>query len=238
MGGPTVIDGEACHATDNFGLCKFIIDGQAWVSVEQYFQAVKFVDLAYRETIRLTTPLDGTSATSHGLHVWKLGQSRDHGPLVEDWDVVKYEVMYVACRTKFEQNPELSTQFLRTKGEIHAAPSTADWTHWNGAIMTRLREELRASDERDEGLLQKLIKDFGFDEDRVQKRLEEIRAGTAAAAARSELLKAAVGTVQVASVPEVRKLFADGRLPKDAYMAAKKELEAGAAAVEVLLTDP
>ena len=52
MGGPCTVGGVTYAELDNFLLCAFEVDGRVWTSVEQYFQAAKFLDPAYQETIR------------------------------------------------------------------------------------------------------------------------------------------------------------------------------------------
>lgn len=66
-------------------------EGLWWRTVEHYFQAMKFHDLAYRERIRHCGKPKQAKAT---------GMTRDV-PLRADWDVVKDRIMLGAVRVKF-----------------------------------------------------------------------------------------------------------------------------------------
>ena len=94
MGGPCRIrlatgSKKAPACTDNFQLRRFDFGGAAWHSVEQCYQAHKFVDgTPAREKIRLSVPRVGESASGHGMRCWSAGQTGG-GALREDWDAVK-----------------------------------------------------------------------------------------------------------------------------------------------------
>lgn len=81
---------------------SFELDGEQWPSVEHYYQAMKFEESDYRESIRNAThPADAT----------KLGKSKKHGRR-KDWDKVKVTYMtratYIKCRT----HPEVAAALL------------------------------------------------------------------------------------------------------------------------------
>lgn len=153
----------------NLALCQIYIDGAHWQSVEQYFQAARFSDAEYRETIR-AVPADIGDASRyaslvHGAQVWHLGQSTNHA-LVEHFRPL--ETVYVATRAKFEQSYIFRDDLLRTKGNIEAAPNDGGWQRLHSLILERIREELRHPDVRDEARLQELRDHFkaeGFDEE-------------------------------------------------------------------------
>jgi len=146
---------SAPACTDNFQVCPFLFDGQLWESVEQCYQAMKFADPKSREEIRQMSRRPNESDAAHGMRVWSAGQgNRVSGAFRPDWDAVKVELMYRACRAKYLQHPELCRELLSTGDlEIKGAHSTSwnsrktgragSWTEWNGLIQTRLREEMR-----------------------------------------------------------------------------------------------
>ena len=142
MGGPCLVDGTMRPELDNFLQCAFELDGKQWTSAEQYFQAVKFTDEAYREKIR---------ACHDGGACWQLGNSRAF-QLRADWESVKVDVMYSANCAKFEQNAALRDALLATRGSI-TAYGFPFWVKWNAVLLERIREELRPAAERDEAAL-------------------------------------------------------------------------------------
>jgi len=146
MGGPCYVDGKPYREMDNFLVRPFIIDGVPYLSAEQYFQCMKFVDEDYRVLIR---------ATESGNKCWELGNSRSR-PIREDWQEVKVDVMYAANKAKFEQHADLRAVLLGTTGHISAG-GFPFWAVWNGIILERIREELRPPAERDQALLKEVI---------------------------------------------------------------------------------
>eukprot|EP01063_Lacrimia_lanifica_P008487 TRINITY_DN1553_c0_g1_i1.p3 TRINITY_DN1553_c0_g1~~TRINITY_DN1553_c0_g1_i1.p3 ORF type:complete len:157 (+),score=34.76 TRINITY_DN1553_c0_g1_i1:46-516(+) len=138
MGGPCIVGGKQVPATDNFGISPFVLDGQEWMSAEQYFQAKKFVDEGHREKIR---------AERSGTKQWQLGNSRAHR-ILPNWEQIKVDVMYEANKAKFEQNPKLAAELVASSGPI-VAQGFPFWAQWNGVLLSRLREELRPVAERD-----------------------------------------------------------------------------------------
>lgn len=135
----------AFGAFSNFEPSPIFMDGLIWPTVEHYFQAQKFEDAAYRETIRAAkTPQIAKT----------LGRTRKL-PLRADWETVKDGVMLDAVRAKFEAHAALRELLLSTGGEdlIEAAPTDSYWgAGRNGAgqnklgkILMAVREELRAA---------------------------------------------------------------------------------------------
>merc|ERR1719291_1106175 len=78
--------------------------------------------------------------------------------------------MYRANRAKYAQHPDLQADLLATGDvEIAGAPSTSwntragrsvNWSLWNGLIQMRIREELRAPEERRPGVLEDIVEQF------------------------------------------------------------------------------
>lgn len=138
-------------ATDNFQVAPFEFDGVTWHSVEQCYQAYKFLDQADRERIRHMAPHAGESDSSHGMRVWRAGGS-GRGTLRSDWNAVKVEIMLRACRAKLAAHETLRDELLGTgEAQIVGARSTQwasksgshGWSEWNGNIQMLLREELK-----------------------------------------------------------------------------------------------
>jgi hypothetical protein len=127
----------------NFSKHGVELDGLWWKTTEHYFQAQKFNDPEYRETIRLA-PDPKTAAN--------LGRSRKV-PLREDWESVKDDVMRVAVQKKFTTHPELRELLISTVLETIVENAPCDY-YWGcgadgsgknmlGIILQEVRNELR-----------------------------------------------------------------------------------------------
>ena len=113
----------APRCTDNFAVDPFAVDGELWQSVEQCYQAYKFLDASVRKEIRTMVPHAGESDHSHGMRVWSAGGS-SRSKLRSDWDAVKVEVMLRSCRAKYAAHAHLREQLLTTGDvQIIGAPS-------------------------------------------------------------------------------------------------------------------
>lgn len=122
---------------------SFELDGEQWPSVEHYYQAMKFEESDYRESIRNAThPADAT----------KLGKSKKHGRR-KDWDKVKVTYMtratYIKCRT----HPEVAAALLASGEKPIVETSQYDY-FWGcgrdlrgnnafGKMLMGVREKLR-----------------------------------------------------------------------------------------------
>ena len=127
----------------NFSGHPFEIEGVTWPTSEHYFQAQKFEDPEYRETIRTTlSPMIAA----------RLGRSRKV-PLRSDWEATKDEVMFRAVLAKFRAHPDLEQLLLSTGQEAIIEKTTEDY-YWGcgtdgtgknrlGEILMRVRDELR-----------------------------------------------------------------------------------------------
>lgn len=119
------------------------LKGKIWPSTEHYFQAQKFVDTIYEETVRNTrTPRDAAA----------MGRDRTL-PLRADWETVKDDVMREAIRAKFTQYPDLRCILIET-GDATLIEHTTNDNYWGdggdgsgknmlGKILMEIREELR-----------------------------------------------------------------------------------------------
>lgn len=127
----------------NFSRHAFTLDGKSWPTSEHYFQAKKFDDESYSESIRRQT----TPALAA-----KMGRNR-RVHLRQDWESVKDHVMLDAVRAKFEQNAVIAQVLLGTHSAILVEHTSAD-SYWGdggdgngknmlGKILMKVREQLR-----------------------------------------------------------------------------------------------
>lgn len=152
MGGPCyiLVDGKkvvAPPATDTFQIMPFeypLGSGEKWWSVEQCYQAQKFDphSKSYRQ-IKESAPLAGQSAYEFGMAVWRMGQ-RSPGNIREDWEDVKVTLMYLINCAKYATHPKLQEDLVAATGNhvIMGAPSSWDWSLWNGRIQTLIRNKI------------------------------------------------------------------------------------------------
>lgn len=99
----------------NMRISPFEVDGIVYMSVENFYQAMKTNDLKKREMIARVTP----SVSK------KKGRTLE---LREDWEDIKFEVMKTALRIKFSQ-PEWKKILLDTKDEV-----LIEWNNWRDEI--------------------------------------------------------------------------------------------------------
>lgn len=128
----------------NFAPFPIRVDGERWPTSEHYFQAQKFDDAAYRQTIqRAKTPMLAA----------RLGRDRKH-KLRRDWESVKVSVMRAAVLAKFTQHDELRALLLST-GESKLVEHTENDGYWGdggdgsgknmlGRILMEIRARLRS----------------------------------------------------------------------------------------------
>jgi hypothetical protein len=125
----------------NFGATPFELGGKTWPTVEHYFQAMKTEDEGDRELIRKAG--------------WP-GEAKRLGRRVvlrDQWDAIKYDIMFGAVRAKFDQHPKLMEALLATGNRpLHedrpdpwwgGGPNYPKGKDWMGMILTDLRDLFR-----------------------------------------------------------------------------------------------
>ena len=151
-------DREAFRFLSHFFPSPIVMDGEAWATVEHYYQAQKSDDPAYRQAIRdtvspgmvkrLAAPPQAPRRVS--AQSW----FRKRGALPRpDWHDVKLDIMRRADLEKFTQNGELGELLLATGGAelVEDSPTEAYWgtgpdghgLNWAGRVIMEVREQLR-----------------------------------------------------------------------------------------------
>lgn len=131
MGGPARIGNKKYQEFDNFYPCEFYMDGILWKSSEQYFQAQKCNDGKYQLKIH---------QTMNASEAWSEGQKC---PLREDWENIKYQIMFRANMAKISQNSGLVEVLIKTDGDISVNRSTPFWNDANACILEQIRDIFR-----------------------------------------------------------------------------------------------
>lgn len=127
----------------NFSPFPVKVDGKTWPTSEHYFQAQKFTDVEYQETIR---------RANSPMIAARLGRSRKV-PIRPDWDQARDEIMLSVLRMKFDQHESLRRELLAT-GEAVLVEHTKNDSYWAdggdgtgmnrlGELLMKVREELR-----------------------------------------------------------------------------------------------
>lgn len=124
----------------NFYEAPVCIFGQSYLNSEAAFQAQKTVDPQLRSRFADLEPGNAK----------RLGQKIE---VRKDWEYVKGPLMYLVCRCKFTQNPELRAKLLATGDEHLMEGNTWGDTEWGtvngvgknklGYILMKIRDELR-----------------------------------------------------------------------------------------------
>jgi len=146
----------------HFHPSPFVLDGEAWPTVEHFYQAHKSLDPAYRRAIRAcatpgqakrcaSTP-NANPESQNNRQSWFAQNKRMPR---DDWYDVKRDVMRRADAAKYAQNPALA-QLLLACGEaelIEDSSSDGFWgfgcdgkgENWAGRIIMDVRAGLRAA---------------------------------------------------------------------------------------------
>lgn len=124
----------------NFYTSKVTYDGVTYDNNESAFQSAKVTDKQERENF---SKLDPLSAKRLGRRVL----------LRDDWEDVKYNIMYDICKAKFTQNKNLRKRLLDTGNAILEEGNTWGDKVWGtvngigqnnlGKILMDIREELK-----------------------------------------------------------------------------------------------
>jgi ribA/ribD-fused uncharacterized protein len=129
----------------NFYPAEFVWDGIVWPSSEHAYQAAKMLDRNKRiEFSKLRTPSEAK----------KLGK---HIELREDWNEVRYDLMYEIVLEKFRQNPHLKAKLIAT-GDARleegnnwndrtwgiCPPGSNMGLNWLGEILMSIRDHFNA----------------------------------------------------------------------------------------------
>jgi N-glycosidase YbiA len=127
----------------NFSRHGVEMDGLWWPTVEHYFQAQKFPDLAYREKIR---------SVSLPKRAAELGRDRKV-PIRPDWEEVKVGIMTAAVLKKFQTHAGPRDLLLSTGEDdiVENAPGDYFWgggqdgsgLNHLGRILMDVRRQLR-----------------------------------------------------------------------------------------------
>jgi N-glycosidase YbiA len=131
---------QSYYEFSNFAPFGIAMDGLWWQTVEHYYQAMKFNDVLYIEKIRtVKTPNEAG----------KLGRNRNI-LIKENWDEIKYDIMFDAVLKKFQTHNMLKDLLIDTGAAKLAENSPFDY-YWGigadgsglnmlGKILMRIRE--------------------------------------------------------------------------------------------------
>lgn len=151
-------DREQFGFLSNFHAAPVAIDGETWPTTEHYYQAQKSRRSEYRQAIRAAaTPgqakrlgTDPALPLSRSQGSWFRVQGCQPRT---DWPEVKLEVMRIAVRAKFLQNPALARRLLATGAAeiVEDSGTDAFWgigpcgngLNWLGRVLMEVRDELQ-----------------------------------------------------------------------------------------------
>lgn len=129
----------------NFSAHGFELDGYWWYTSEHYFQAQKFINTNVDWFNKIQTVKAPKEAA-------KMGRSRKY-PLRQDWEEVKYNIMYQAVLSKFQTHQDIQKILLDTGEQLIVENSPIDY-YWGcgkdgsgknrlGEILIQVRVEIK-----------------------------------------------------------------------------------------------
>jgi len=134
---------EAYGEFSNFARYPVHMDGEIWPTSEHYYQAQKYAGTELEEKVR---------NAKNAWYAAKFG--RELGPLPEDWEKIKVDIMYEVVLAKFTQHPDLRKLLLDTGDAVLIEHTRQDsfWAdggdgtgeNWLGKILMMVREDLRS----------------------------------------------------------------------------------------------
>ena len=131
------------NGLSSFALFDFELEGKNWPSVEHYFQAMKFSEGEYQESIR---------AANTAKKAQKLGRTR-FKKIRKDWSKIRETIMTRAVYTKCRTYNDLAAQLLATGDGTLVDNSQYDY-FWGcgrdrrgnnayGKVLMNVRDKLR-----------------------------------------------------------------------------------------------
>lgn len=153
-------DRDQFRFLSHFHPSPIVIDGEAWRTVEHYYQAQKSADPAYKAAIRaaINPGLAKRLAAppSAPRRISQQSWFRKHGKQPRpDWHDVKLVIMRRADHAKFAQNLELAARLLATGDAelVEDSPGEPYWgtgpdgagLNWAGRVLMEVRAWLRNS---------------------------------------------------------------------------------------------
>jgi ribA/ribD-fused uncharacterized protein len=151
-------DRERFRFLSHFHSSPIVIDGEAWPTVEHYYQAQKSANPQYKAAIRAAVhPGLAKRLAAPPTSPRRVSQSswfRKHGEQPRaDWHEVKLDIMRRADYAKFVQNGILGILLLATGNAelVEDCPSEPFWgigpdgtgLNWAGRVLMEVRDGLR-----------------------------------------------------------------------------------------------
>lgn len=132
---------EAYGEFSNFARYPVHMDGKIWPTSEHYYQAQKYAGTELEEKVR---------NAKNAWYAAKFG--RELGPLPDNWENKKVDIMYDVVMAKFTQHPDLRKLLLDTGDAVLIEHTRQDsfWAdsgngtgeNWLGKILMMVREDL------------------------------------------------------------------------------------------------
>lgn len=150
--------GEPYYEFTNFYRAPIQLDGQEWRTSEHYFQAQKFPNNpGIREYIRTKC-----KSARDAFNASKADRNKHALMPPDEWNAIKWGVMYRAVKAKFKQHPDLKKLLLETGDRVlvENAPPDAYWgvginpktgkAGFNnlGIILMKVRDRLRKKEQK------------------------------------------------------------------------------------------